>query len=258
MGAFSAAELAASPRVLLFAHRGSSREAPENTLASFRVALKVRVDGVELDYAHTSDGVPVVFHDKDLGRTTNYLARFGGEKAPLLAETTLERLRQLDLGGWFHPTFANEPVATLAEALDVIQPHGLTLIERKAGDAATIVALLRDKECIEHVIVQAFDWQFLADCRRLAPELTLAALGEHEVTVEKLAAARDAGAAMIGWNQQHLTAQAIALAHSHGMQAWTWTVNDAQRCRQLVAWGINAITSDVPALMRGVLDELDS
>ena len=70
----SAAKLVEQPKILIIAHRGDSKLAPENTLPAFASAVKARADLVELDYFHSADGVPVVIHDATLDRTTNALA----------------------------------------------------------------------------------------------------------------------------------------------------------------------------------------
>ena len=86
------------PRVI--GHRGIAARAPENTLAGFRRAAELGVAWVELDVQLTSDGVPVVFHDDGLERTT--------DGQGLLIETPLAVLRGLDAGAWFGPAFAGE------------------------------------------------------------------------------------------------------------------------------------------------------
>ena len=72
-----AEKLTTARRVLIIAHRGDSKAAPENTLPAFRSALRAGADLVELDYYHSSDGVPVVFHDRELDRTTDAVRRWG-------------------------------------------------------------------------------------------------------------------------------------------------------------------------------------
>ena len=92
-------------RPLVWAHRGASRAAPENTLAAFRLAAKLGADGVELDAQRCATGEVVVLHDESLGRTTGYAA--------LLAETPLSRLRTLDAGARFSDAFRGERVPLL-------------------------------------------------------------------------------------------------------------------------------------------------
>jgi glycerophosphoryl diester phosphodiesterase len=243
----------ASPQVLIIAHRGDSKVAPENTLPAFESAVRVCADLVELDYLHSADGVPVVFHDEELDRTTNACSLWGGTKIKL-ATKTLAELKGLDAGTWFEARFAGTPIPTLAEALAVIQPGSMTLIERKAGDAATCVDLLKEKKLLDRVVVQAFDWDFLADCHRLAPQLVLGALGSKELTPERLDKIAATGARVVGWSDEHIDAGGIAAIHARGWKAWVWTVDDPQRAVELVHSGADGIITDLPAEIRKAVE----
>jgi len=250
-----AAELVSAKRVLIIAHRGASKHAPENTLPAFETALKTKCDLIELDYYHSADNVPVVFHDKDLDRTTNAATLFGKTKLEL-AEVTLADLQKLDAGRWFKPQFAGTKVPTLEESLKVIQAGGMTLIERKAGDAATLVKMLDEKKLRGNVVVQAFDWKYIADCHRLAPDLVLGCLGSKELTAKRIEQAKLAGATAIGWRHDDLTADNIAAVHAAGLKCWAYTVNDRRRGKQLIDAGIDGLITDDPAYMQGLLATL--
>jgi glycerophosphoryl diester phosphodiesterase len=156
---------------------------------------------------------------------------------------------------WFAPRFAGTRIPTLAEALDAIQPGAMTLVEHKTGDAATCVALLAGKNVLERVVVQSFDWRFIADCRRLAPTLILGALGKQEMTPAKLTEMQRAGANLVGWCDRDITPQAIAAAHACGLKAWVFTVDEPQRARQLIADGIDGIISNVPGTIMATIHQ---
>jgi glycerophosphoryl diester phosphodiesterase len=252
MGTTPAQKLVQSNRVLVVAHRGASVAAPENTLPAFEKALNIGVDVVELDYFHTSDGVPVVFHDKDLKRTTNALAVLGNDAQPI-GRITLEQSQKLDAGAWFGPKFRGARIPTLEESLDLIQPRAMTMIERKDGDAATCVALLKRKGLLDRVIVQAFDWAYIADCQRLAPTLMLGALGDKEITPEKLADLDRLDVPVVGWNQKFLTQENIAALRGRSRKVWTYTVDDPQRAKDLAAAGIDAIITNDPQRIKAAL-----
>jgi glycerophosphoryl diester phosphodiesterase len=109
-------DLAGAPRAAhrpgppwILGHRGSPREAPENTLVSLRRALDHGLDGVEYDVHGTADGEPLLLHDDTLERTTD------GQGA--IAAKSSSEVLQLDAGGWFHKRFAGEPLPLLEEAL---------------------------------------------------------------------------------------------------------------------------------------------
>jgi glycerophosphoryl diester phosphodiesterase len=250
----SAAALVRTPRTLVIAHRGDSRAAPENTLAAFASALSLGVDLVELDYLHTADGVPVVFHDDELDRLTDAPARWGKKKIAL-ASKSLAELKQLDAGGWFAPQFAGTRIATLEEALLAVCPTSAMMIERKAGDAGTCVGLLQRLGFLDRVAVTAFDWQFLADCHALAPDLVLGALGTKELSPDQLDEAVRIGASVIGWDDAHVTGELVEQVHRRGLRLWIWTVDDVDRARQLVSWGADALITNVPSAMQTVVGE---
>jgi glycerophosphoryl diester phosphodiesterase len=248
-----AADLIVQPRVLVIAHRGASADAPENTLPAFETALNANSDLVELDYVHTADGVPLVIHDDTLDRTTDAVKVFGGRDIAVDSKP-LADLIKLDAGRWFDPRFAGTRLPTLVESLDLIQRRSITLIERKAGDAKTCVELLERKKLVPHVVVQAFDWDYLADCHRLSPQLTLGALGSKELSADKLAAIARTGAKVVGWHHEHLDRVGIERLHRAGYRVWAWTVDDRRQAQALIEAGIDGIITNVPGRMRAWVD----
>jgi len=248
-------------RPLVIAHRGYSALAPENTLPAFRYALTAGVDLVELDYHHTRDGLPVVIHDGTLDRTTDAGTRWGVEKIPVTSKTAAE-LQTLDAGLWFSTHFAGTPLPLLAEALDLIQPQGVTLLERKGGDAATCAQLLRGRQLINRVVVQSFDWDYLRELHHLAPDQVLGALGppaqhadgrkvapaERFLSAAWLDAARDTGARLMVWNDQ-VTREAVALTHQRGQKVWIYTIDDGEAAGRLFDLGVDGIISNNPPVI---------
>jgi glycerophosphoryl diester phosphodiesterase len=258
--AMSAAAVIARPGPLVIAHRGSSLRAPENTLPAFRLALAARADLIELDYHHAQEGVPVCLHDHTLDRTTDALARWGGKAIPVSGKSLAE-LAGLDAGTWFAPTFAGTPLPTLIQALEVIQAGGCTLIERKAGDAATLVDLLRQRGWLEQVVIQSFDWAFVRDVHRLAPAAVLGALGppsswkgrkladpEKTLSAEFIDEMAGLGARIVVWNRQ-LTPGSIRRAHQRGLRVWVYTIDDPELAAELVALGVDGIITNDPESM---------
>jgi glycerophosphoryl diester phosphodiesterase len=244
-----AAQQVAGPGILVIAHRGDSRAAPENTLPAFVSAVKAGADLVELDYHHSADGVPVVCHDADLDRTTNATALWGGSKLKL-GSKSLAELKQLDAGSWFGRQSAGTCLPTLAEALDAIQTGSMTLVERKGGDPLTCIELLKQKNLLDRLVVQSFAWDYLAECHRLAPNLTLAALGNKKLDSAKLDQIAKTGASVVAWEDKNTDASTIAAIHARGWKAWVWTVDDPVRIGQLVHAKIDAIITNRPAQTR--------
>jgi glycerophosphoryl diester phosphodiesterase len=256
-----AIELVGSERPLVIGHRGFSAFAPENTLPAFSLALDAGVDLVELDYRQSADGQLLVFHDPDLDRTTNARLRWGGQHPRLEDKTTWE-IRSLDAGSWFDPKYAGARIPLVSEALDLIQPRGIALLERKSGDVSPIVSLLESKRLIGRVVVQSFDWVFLRAFHERVPEQTLAALGPlaglpgakrapgvfGQLTGRWLKALRKTGASVVVWNKQ-VSRSAVRHAHEQGLKVWIYTVNRPELARRLLDVGVDGIITNNPALI---------
>jgi glycerophosphoryl diester phosphodiesterase len=243
-----AQRLVAGKKVLIIAHRGNSSVCPENTLPAFESAVQAGADLVELDYRHSADGVPMVVHDEILSRTTDADDVLGDEQ-PLVGSYRAEDLARLDAGAWFDLKFAGTRLPTLEAALDVIQRGSMTLVERKDGDAFTCVELLRRKQLLDRVVVQSFDWKYLSECRRLAPGLVLAALGNKTLNEGRLKDAAATGAQIIAWNHKEIGPAEIEAIHGRGCKAWVYTVDDPARAKELIAAGIDGIITNVPERM---------
>lgn len=249
-------------RPLVIAHRGDSAAAPENTLPAFAQALSAGADLVELDYHHSSDGVPVVIHDHTLDRTTDAVTRWRRREIRV-DQTVAADLQTLDAGAWFSSGFSGTRVPLLTEALDAIRRGGPALIERKTGDAATCVRLLRECGLINRVVVQSFDWNFLRDVHALAPGQVLGALGpdwrdaslteeQGRLGPDQVAAAASLGAKVIVWNR-NITPAGIDTAQKLGLKVWVYTIDDPEHARALVTQGVNGIITNRPALLRAAL-----
>lgn len=230
---------------LIVAHRGDSTNAPENTAAAIRAAVAAGADLIEFDTRETKDGDLLLFHDADLKRYT-------GQKTPFEA-LGFQEARQLDVGSWFDEkkTFASERPPTLEEAIRFCLDGGkIPLIERKTGSAAAHLKVIRDLKAEDRVIVQAFDWKFLAEFRALAPEIPIGALGSKEIDAARVESLRALKPDWVGWNHEFLDPAGIATFHGLGAKVAVWTVNDLARIRQFSAWGVDAIITDRPGEAR--------
>ena len=229
-------------RPRFIAHRGASAEAPENTLAAFRRALALGADGIELDVQVTRDGEAVVFHDATLARLTGRRGR--------LARLSLRELREVRVQG--------EPIPTLTEVLALARRRAVVQIEIKRGVAvAPVVRALRQARIGTGVVLASFDAAIVADSRRLAPRIPRMLItkggggGRAETLVPVLAAL---GAVGVSIDHRAIRSPAFVTAlHRCGLCVWCWTVNDARVMLRLASWGVDAILSDNPALLRSTL-----
>lgn len=237
---------AAGPVVV--AHRGASRDEPENTLRAFRAARAAGAPMQEFDVRRTRDGVLVCMHDATLDRTTDAAQVLG--PGALVAQLDAAELLAVDAGR-HRPGSAREPVPTLAAALAAILPDALALVEHKAGDPTDYAAALRQARAANATIVQSFDWAFVAAMRRLAPEFATAVLGPNaahpHLDRSALAEALALGVGMVHWAADELTAEQVHACHGAGILVCSYTTDTEPGWRGLAEIGVDAICSNDPA-----------
>lgn len=233
--------------VRLYAHRGAAAERPENTLPSFRRALELGADALEMDLHATSDGVVVVSHDPDGGR----LAGVARE----IRRVSLSELRTWDVGGGAHiPTFAE----VLEEFPDVVV--NVDIKQRVPDIVPAVVDVVRRMSAEERVIIASFHSDTLRRVRALGYR-GQTSLGREEVLAVRvlpLAALRrirgrlgDAAQVPVVAGPFRLaSAEFIDKCHAAGLRVDFWTINDVTQARALVALGADGIMTDDPARVR--------
>lgn len=254
--------------MLVVAHRGAPHQAPENTLASFRAALAIGVDAIELDVHCSRDGELVVIHDQALARTTNGRG--------LVHEQSLDELRALDAGGWFAPTFAGEGIPTLDEAIETIGTRAALQVEIKgatAGVAEATVATLRRHRRLADTLVTSFHLDRLPIVSSLEPSLATGALvwgrtpdGRAMTAAEMIDATRRVGATiMLIWHEwidgavMSLAATQPARAPGEAAGGRGLPVGaaggdaDAAAMRRLLDLGVVRMTSNYPERLKQVV-----
>ncbi|MFE7560847.1 glycerophosphodiester phosphodiesterase [Kitasatospora sp. NPDC057500] len=235
----------------VFAHRGASSAAPENTLLADEVARRAGADWIENDVRPSRDGVPYVLHDDTVNRTTN------GTGA--VRDLTAAQLDGLDAGSWFAPTAAGARLPSLAAQLDDLRTRGGNLLLEIKGphtrdEVARIVQEVRDHEMADRVLVQSFEADALRHTRELAPELPLALL-RSSLDDDPVALSRELGLAAYHPADEALAArpEVVAALHAAGVAVNVWTVDSAARWKALDAAGVDGIITNRPAELAGWL-----
>ncbi len=238
-------QAAAKDGPVTVAHRGASEDFPENTVVALRAAVAAKAPVVEFDVWQTKDGAWVLMHDAMCDRTTDAKRKFGFPDVRVDG-LTLVQARQLDAGKWKGERFAGEKVPTLAEALAAIRP-AIAMVERKGGDAAGFVAELKRLDAVDEVIVQSFDWDWLAAVHRAEPKLLIAALGDKQPTKERLADLQRTSAAIVHWDHRMLDVDTAAKVRAAGHLLCTYTVDPDVLLLGAAAIGCDLITTNRPA-----------
>ena len=216
--------------MFVIAHRGASSEEKENTLPAFERAIELGADYVEFDIQASRDGELVVFHDLRLDRLTE-------AQGPLRARSLAE-LRELG-------------IATLDEALDLTAGRIGVLAEIKSPwlyrrhdvVARTVRLLGRDD------VVLSFSRLAIQEVRRLQPALRTM---QHVGFGTSIRAAASF-ASTAGFDAARVTPRGIARAHSLGLEAYVYTVNEPERLLELQALGVDGVFTDCPGRARAAL-----
>lgn len=229
---------------LVTAHRGSSGAAPENTLAALRQAIVDGADMAEVDVQLTADGELVLLHDLDL-------LRVAGDPR-CLADLTYQQIRQLEVGRWFGPAFAGEPVPRLVDAIALVRGRLRLNLELKASWAdprlaRSVVALLTQCQFEAGCLITSFDPDLLRQVRGLAPQLELGLI------IEAVPSSWDSQLSLYSIDQAIATPALIRQIQSRRQAVHVWTVNQPADMLRLRQHSVDSIITDHPKLLRQVL-----
>jgi glycerophosphoryl diester phosphodiesterase len=229
----------ASPRPLVFAHRGGSALAPENTLAAFDHGIALGADGLELDVHLSRDGLVVVHHDRRLDRTTAWRGPIG--------ERTADELRRVDV-----PLFA-----------DVLERHrdARIIVEMKVNTAelaAATIDVVRRAGAVDRVCLGSFGLRVLRAARAIEPAIATSAAREEVRWALYRSWCRwpVSSVAYSGYQvpERSGTTRVVSPrfvddAHDAGLGVQVWTVDSEEAARRLLGWGVDALITDRPDLI---------
>jgi glycerophosphoryl diester phosphodiesterase len=235
----------AAGRPLVLGHRGASAEAPENTLAAFRLALAQGADGVELDVWRCATGEVVVAHDEDAVRVAGAALR--------IRDTPLAALRALDVGAWKGERFRGERIPLLAEVLEAL-PGAVVNVELKSAGrdvrlAAAVARVVADAGAARRVIVSSFDWRLVVAFRVAAPDVPVGLLFEEAVAwrARLAVAVRLLGPSAVHPDRALADPARVRRWAGRGLAVNVWTVDDPEEARRLAADGAAALITNAPA-----------
>ena len=234
----------------IWAHRGASAEAPENTMTAYRLAAEEKADGIELDVQLSHDGELVVIHDETLDRTTNghgYVAEFSlKELRALRADRTI-------------PLEDGERIPTLHEVLSFLKDTDLKLnIELKnsvvpyPGMEEKVLRTVEAAGLSDRVIYSSFNHESMVRIHEINPDAKCGLLySDGFVNVPSYAK-------KLGMNAIHpdkvraLGTDLIEKGHEKGLKVNIWTVNDEKEMDTLIRAGADALITNVPKKARKV------
>ncbi|MGK5077840.1 glycerophosphodiester phosphodiesterase [Janthinobacterium sp. HLX7-2] len=242
------------PRIV--AHRGGGTLAPENTLAALRCGLAYGYRAVEFDVMLAGDGVPVVVHDPELGRTV------AGSGA--ISDYTAAQLEKMEAGAWFGSQFAGEGVPTFEAVVDYCKAQRIWMnIEIKpapgfdvpTGETVAVAARAYFAQEIAAgellPLLSSFSIAALQAARQAAPELSRGWLVET-IPSDWAQRAKELGVVAIHCHHEALTPALAQAVKGEGLGLFCYTVNRPQRASELLAWGVDGFCTDRIDLIKPV------
>ncbi|MBA4171035.1 MAG: hypothetical protein H0X68_11600 [Chloroflexi bacterium] len=245
---------------IVVAHRGASKQAPENTMEAFRLGVEAGADAIELDVHLTVDGELAVIHDDTLDRTT--------DRTGAVVERTMDEIREADAGAAFiRPDDSGFPFAgrgltvpTLPEVLEWLPDEVGLVIEIKARAAAdAVVASVRSHSVRSsgRLVVISFDEHAIERVRELDREIRTGYLLVPTQPVEPaLVWATEHGHTGVFPWEGDLGIDPLpimAQAQIYGREVGCYVVNDPERMQHLAACGLWGFVTDVPDVAREAL-----
>lgn len=236
--------------VKIWAHRGASKYAPENTLAAFQKAIELGADGIELDVRLSKDNVPVVCHDPTINRTSNGKG--------YIHQLTLNGLKKHHFYGKFKWKFRKEKIPTLEEVLQLVQDHSIKLnIELKNGPnmppqfEEKILSLVDKYNMEERVLYSSFDHQCIARLQTLHPEANIALI--FHINLVRLFDYLDQTNLhiySIHPNYFYVTEEIVAQAKKRNLKLFIYTVNDPRDALHYAKIGVDGLITDDPLVLK--------
>ena len=233
----------------MIAHRGGGGLAPENTLAAFRNAIEVGVDGVELDVRLTRDSQVVVIHDRRLDRTTTGTGPVG--------TYAVKELKRLDAGSWFDLKFKGEQVPTLEEVFDTLPDQFLVYVDLKVRGhgawslASKVAQTIRRHSRWETTMVSSFNPLSTGIVRRLEPRVLRGYTWsrKHPLPLRRRWFGPLVMAHWLTPDRDTFTREALKSFHRQGKPVLAWDLDAGTDMTQLKAMRLDAVVTDYPDVL---------
>lgn len=234
--------------VKITAHRGSSKEAPGNTLEALDIAIKNGADYAEIDVQETKDGELVLLHDKSLSRTTGLNKN--------VWEVTLDEIKQLDSGSWFDKKYKGVKIPTLEEVIDHCKGKINLNIEIKTNGHEKdlihkVVKLIKKKDLMKSCVVTSLDYEAIQKVESIEPKIKTGYI--------MFVAMGDLKALNLDFysvEETNVTESFVTEAHMLGREVHVWTINEEADMDKVIDLGVDNIITDNDKILREKLNKL--
>jgi glycerophosphoryl diester phosphodiesterase len=245
LGAWLLHSVRMEDNVLVIAHRGGAKVAPENTIAAFTRAIQDGADQVELDVQETADGEVVVIHDSDLMKIAGVDLR--------IWDATLEQIGEIDIGSHFSVEFRDQRIPRLADALQLCKGKVTVNIELKYYGhdkqlEQRVAEIVEAAGMESQIVAMSLEYEAVQKMKQLRPKWTVGLLTATAIgDVTKL------DADFLAVSSSMASRQFIRRARGRRKPVYVWTVNDPIQLSRMISMGVDGVITDEPGLARSVL-----
>ncbi len=231
-------------KTLIYAHRGASKLAPENTMPAFELAKAAGAEGIETDVQLTKDHIPILIHDENLRRTTNGTG--------FVQDYTYAELRHLDAGSWFSSKYSDSYIVTLEEFLRWFRHQPMVLnVELKTNVIEyrnierIVYDCLKRYQVLERTVISSFNADTLCRMKKINPSVETAFLTSTKMrNLPGFAKSIDADALHV--KHRLLDKKLVKHCQKNRLNLRVYTVNRPSMMRKCFQLGCNGIFTDVP------------
>ena len=244
--------------IKIIAHRGSSGDAPENTMYAFRKAVEDGADAIETDVRKTNDGVLIIMHDSTLKRVAgdNY-ADFD------VTQKTYDEIKDIDISSKNFPDLPVQHIAKLSDLLNLVRETGIEVNIEIKGNQKTddgleydIVEMVKQYGVEDKIFYSCFDHTILANVRKANPDAKVAPLYSPALYKVQEYAKTFGAFAIHPEFKSGLLRGDFKAAREAGLEINVWTVNHDEDAQRLVKAGVTGLITNFPKQIRRAVDQM--
>lgn len=233
------------------AHRGASGTFPENTISSFREAVRLNVESIEFDVHLSKDEELIIIHDSSVVRTTD-----GSGKVEAL---TLEEIRKFDAGAKFNSRFSGERIPTLSETLDIMPGNMRLNIHVKAypSNRATVAEKVIDEIVRRDILESAFftsDSETVETAKKMNTDINICNLSGQD-SGNYVDFSKSLGSYILQPGRQIATRELVEKAHANGMEVNVFYADEEEDMLALVEMGVDGILTNFPERLKKLREQ---
>ena len=240
----------------IYAHRGASNAAPENTMAAFELAKDMGADGIELDVVLTKDSEIVVIHDDSIDRTSNGKG--------VVEDMYYSDLKKLDFGSWKNEQFKGEPIPLLNDVCKLVKDSNILLnIEIKPTVKSDeiedkIISMIKSYDIVNQIIISSFNHYCLRSIKKKFSDVETGILYQSGIIKAARYARHTVKADGIHPHKYAVLKETVKCAAMNNMKIRPWTVDSPDLFKKMAKVKyISGVITNKPDVMLKALDEIN-